>query len=154
MYAGLGRRNELAAPRTSSCVRTEFYLVVEYDSELSEHRWRFVETSNAFFFCFIVPRGARRGDFKRAKKQLADCRTAADGLLPLIHETPRLRMGSFSCSMEVRAVQGDTDGDDRTCLPKKKAIASFSLFRKTNHERSTYVQSVGQSLLGVSPLLL
>eukprot|EP00752_Nemacystus_decipiens_P009240 g8253.t1 len=41
-----------------------------------------------------------REDFKKAEKQLADCRAAAEGLLPLINETPRLRMGSFSCSME------------------------------------------------------
>ncbi|CAN0428311.1 unnamed protein product, partial [Scytosiphon promiscuus] len=41
-----------------------------------------------------------RGDTKKAEKQLSDCRKAADGLLPLIDETPRLRMGAFSCSME------------------------------------------------------
>ncbi|CAM9957854.1 unnamed protein product, partial [Ectocarpus fasciculatus] len=41
-----------------------------------------------------------RADFKKAEKQLADCRKAAEGLLPLINETPRLRMGSYSCSME------------------------------------------------------
>ncbi|CAM9200237.1 unnamed protein product [Scytosiphon promiscuus] len=41
-----------------------------------------------------------RGDTKKAEKQLSDCRKAADGLLPLINETPRLRMGAFSCSME------------------------------------------------------
>eukprot|EP00904_Undaria_pinnatifida_P007341 jgi/Undpi1/3737/HiC_scaffold_16.g07106.m1 len=41
-----------------------------------------------------------REDFKKAEKQVADCRTVAEGLLPLIEETPRLRMGAFSCAME------------------------------------------------------
>ncbi|CAN0245159.1 unnamed protein product, partial [Ectocarpus sp. 4 AP-2014] len=41
-----------------------------------------------------------RADVKKAEKQLSDCRTAAEGLLPLIDETPRLRMGAYSCSME------------------------------------------------------
>ncbi|CAB1098097.1 unnamed protein product [Ectocarpus sp. CCAP 1310/34] len=41
-----------------------------------------------------------RADLKKAEKQLSDCRTAAEGLLPLIDETPRLRMGAYSCSME------------------------------------------------------
>ncbi|CAM9935921.1 unnamed protein product [Pylaiella littoralis] len=41
-----------------------------------------------------------RGDSKKAEKQLSDCRKAAEDLLPLINETPRLRMGAFSCSME------------------------------------------------------
>ena len=43
-----------------------------------------------------------RGDMKKAEKQLSDCRKAADDLLPLISETPRLRLGAFSCAMEVR----------------------------------------------------
>lgn len=45
-----------------------------------------------------------RGDLKKAEKQLADCLTVAEGLLPLIEETPQLRMGAFSCAMEVRVV--------------------------------------------------
>ncbi|CAM9651692.1 unnamed protein product [Sphacelaria rigidula] len=41
-----------------------------------------------------------RGDFAKAGKQVSDCRTACEGLLPTIQANPQLRQGAFSCSME------------------------------------------------------
>lgn len=43
-------------------------------------------------------------DFKKAQKQVSDCRKVAEDLLPLITETPRLRMGAFASCMEVRVL--------------------------------------------------
>ena len=104
----------LAAPRTTS-VPSGILSIHGAESSIRRCGEIAASTLAARFFVFIFKTQyvfvvhrvgmvwCRRGDFKKAEKQLADCRTAAEGLLPLINETPRLRMGSFSCSMEVRA---------------------------------------------------
>lgn len=73
---------------------------------------------HALIFCLVfflthVPAASRK-DFAKAGKQVSDCRAACEELLPLIKETPSLRQGSYSNSMEVR--RGGEEGGKRDAV--------------------------------------
>lgn len=76
-------------------LNSDHWWPIEEKRTLGSHRTGFLTTHDTIINVL------GRGDTKKAEKQLSDCRKAAEDLLPLIKETPRLRMGAFSCSMEV-----------------------------------------------------